>query len=366
MNEHLTPWERYQQDCRERGFQANHSQGLVLRAMENCLHALQSERQRRDAWWWRLLRRRPKPVSGLYIWGPVGTGKSYCMNVFYQSIPGQRKLRVHFHEFMHEIQQQLQQHQGQVDPLPHIIADIAATIDVLFFDEFLVGDITNAMILRHVLQALFDHGVTLVASSNTEPDRLYWKGLRRERFIPAIRLLKQHVQVFECDAGVDFRRVQRQALPVYFTPISNRSAVEMARAFEHFAEGEGQTGTVLTVLDRPIQTVRCAERVVWFEFSELCQPPRGTADYLQLVKQFSVVCLQGVPELTVVGSNRVLHFINLIDVLYDQGVVLVMSAEAMPARLYLDGPHFTEFQRTQSRLFEMTHGDWLQRHGWTT
>ena len=279
MTEALTPWERYQEDCRERGFQANQSQGQVLRAMEDCLHALQAERQRRDAWWWRLLRRRPRPVPGLYIWGPVGTGKSYCMNVFYQSIPGQRKLRMHFHEFMHEIQQQLQQHQGQVDPLPHIIADIATAIDVLFFDEFLVGDITNAMILRHVLQALFDNGVTLVASSNTKPDRLYWQGLRRERFMPAIQLLKQHVGVFECDAGIDFRRVQRQALPVYFTPINNSSAVEMARAFEHFAEGEGKRELFSPFWIVPFK--RCVVLIVWFGFNLRAVP--ATARHCRLL-----------------------------------------------------------------------------------
>ncbi len=301
------------------------------------------------------------PVKGLYLYGPVGVGKTYLGDLFYQHVEEKQKSRFHFHQFMQQIDAQLRRLQGQKDPLRRIAANIAKTTRLLCFDEFMVHDVADAMILAELLEALFARHVVLVATSNICPDDLYLNGPRRERFLPAIELLNQHCEVIALAEHTDYRLGRQPLRQAYLHPLNQATQQELVQQFTSLAIDLAD-GVELCVQNRLIPSVKCSERAVWFKFDVICNLPRSQLDYLEIADRFDTVFVSDIPALTVRDTVKVILLIHFIDVMYDRGIQLVISAAVAAKQLYLEGEMYNKFQRTLSRLEEMQSEDYARRH----
>jgi cell division protein ZapE len=360
----VTPLERYRHDLQRAGFVADAAQEKAAAALERVYRELlRPPRVRRRGLFGRLRSGpgAPPPARGLYLWGSVGRGKTFLMDAFHDVLPFAEKTRVHFHRFMHSIHAELQRTRGRADPLELIADGYAMHSRVLCLDEFIVNDITDAMLLGGLLRALFARGVALVATSNTPPDDLYRNGLQRARFLPAIELLKRHTEVLALDGATDYRLRALQRLEIYHAPLDAAADQALQRAFGQVAPETGSTGRPLPVEGREIPTVRWADDVVWFEFQALCDGPRSQNDYLEIARCFHTVLLANVPTFGADDDDRARRFVNLVDVFYDHNVKLVVSAAAAPTGLYCGGRLGFDFQRTVSRLIEMQSHAYLAR-----
>lgn len=295
----------------------------------------------------------PKSSRGLYIWGTVGRGKTLMVDMFFRSLPFKGKLRMHFHRFMQMIHQQLRSLPDTSDPLPIIAERMSRKARVICFDEFHVDDITDAMLLAGLFGALFERGVVLVATSNTEPKYLYWNGLQRERFLPAIDLIEQHTHVVHIGGDTDHRLRFLDRAEIYHSPLDEEAERCLKKNFINLAAEEGSCGQAIEIEGRLIDTVREADGVVWFEFEALCGGPRSAADYIEIARTYQTLLLANVPTLDRDSEDKAKRFINLIDELYDRRVKLIISAAAAPESLYRGRRHVADFQRTVSRLQEM-------------
>ena len=322
---------------------------------------LAAERRAGDAGWWRLRRRTAAGVRGLYLWGEVGRGKTFLADLLFQSLPFERKLRLHFHRFMGRVHAELRKRDGRSDPLRDVAAHFAAQARVLCLDEFFVTDIGDAMILGGLLQHLFTHGTTLVTTSNIEPAQLYRDGLQRARFLPAIAQLERHCSVVRLLAAQDYRLRELSRAGVYFTPLDAAAEHALDACFEHIAPGTRRPEPQIEVNGRPIAVKRRAEGVIWFDFAELCEGPRSVADYIELAQSFNTVLISGVPRFSPQMEDAARRFIHLVDEFYDHGVNLVLSAAAPAAQLYAGERLRAEFARAQSRLIEMQNTEYLAR-----
>lgn len=303
-------------------------------------------------------------IQGLYLWGSVGIGKTYLMDTFYHTLPGDRKYRVHFHHFMRDIHRHLKELQGYSDPLVTIAKDIAAKTDILCFDEFFVNDITDAMVLRNLFTALFEQGLILVTTSNVQPDELYRHGLQRQLFLPAIAILKQNVEVFHVDAKQDYRLRALTKAGVYLYPNDKQASQQLQAMFERITLGAEIVNTPILIEGREIATVAHSHIVVWFDFDVLCHEPRSQRDYLEIAQHFNTVLLSGVPAIEEFEHNKITYLINLVDVFYDANVKLIIAAAVPVEELYVAGRMLFEFERTKSRLIEMQSEEYLARpHG---
>ncbi|MCL7928894.1 cell division protein ZapE [Halomonas llamarensis] len=298
-------------------------------------------------------------VQGLYFWGGVGRGKTYLVDTFYEALPFADKMRTHFHRFMQRVHNELNHYKGEKDPLMLIAGKFAAEARVICFDEFFVKDITDAMILANLLDALFERGIVLVATSNIVPDDLYKEGLQRARFIPAIELLNRHCEVVNVDSGVDYRLRVLERAEIFYSPLNAEAEAELLRSFREISGHEGELDAPLEVNHRVLHTRRVHDDVVWFEFRELCDGPRSQNDYIELAREFHTVLVSNVTQMGVKKDDQARRFINMVDEFYDRGVKLLMSAEVPIASLYTDGKLSFEFQRTLSRLQEMQSHDYL-------
>jgi cell division protein ZapE len=353
----LTVRQIYERELSLRGFQPDPAQLRAVEALDACAQAWMAHDQQATGLK-RWLKKKPELPKGVYLYGGVGRGKSFLMDCFDQAVQVKGKTRLHFHEFMREVHRELRELQGTVNPLNELGRRMAKRYQLICFDEFHVADITDAMILHRLLDALFSHGVGFVTTSNFQPDGLYPDGLHRDRILPAIELIKQRMNVLEVDNGTDYRRRTLEQLRLYLTPFSEETDAEMAQAFDRLATGPDED-PVMTIESRTIQAIRRAGDVVWFDFKTLCGGPRSMNDYLELATQFQTVLLSRVPQMPPKLASEARRFTWLIDVLYDRRVKLMLSAEVPADELYTQGPLSHEFPRTVSRLEEMQSAEFL-------
>jgi len=310
-----------------------------------------------------LLGRKPPPNTerGLYFWGGVGRGKTFLMDLFFQSLPFRGKQRSHFHRFMQSVHEQLKKHADHANPLDLIADRIAAKTRVICFDELFVSDIADAMLLGILFTNLFARGVTLVATSNIPPDRLYKDGLQRARFLPAIKQLKEHTEVLNVDGGTDYRlRLLDRAIN-WFDANAAETRAEFNRLFEASAGEPGESNAHFILNHRKLNAERRANDVIWFTFKQICDGPRGQTDYIELARCYHTVLLSDVPALDVLQENQSRRFISLVDEFYDRGVKLIVSGHAPLAQTYQGIAYKFEFERTKSRLVEMQSKEYLAR-----
>lgn len=362
----MTPGKKYQRDLSRADFVADAAQQRAVEQLDRIyLEVLQSYRAGRAGKlreWLALLGRgsRWEPVRGVYFWGGVGRGKTYLMDLFYDALPFEEKQRTHFHRFMRHVHRELNVLAGEKDPLPLIARRLAKRTRVLCFDEFFVSDIADAMILAKLLQGLFEQGVTLLATSNIVPDDLYRDGLQRARFLPAIELIKQHVDVVNVDSGNDYRLRVLERAELYHSPLDELAEESLLQSFIALAPDTGQRDVQLEVEGRYIAARWVADDVVWFEFAAICDGPRSQNDYIELSREFHAVLIGNVPVFDQ-QDDKARRFINLVDEFYDRNVKLVLSAAAALPDLYRGGQLAFEFQRTSSRLLEMQSHEYLAR-----
>ena len=341
----------------ERGYQSDPAQLRAVDALERCEDEWAAYKARRGNALTKMLVRPPIP-RGVYMFGGVGRGKSFLMDCFFQSVPLTRKTRLHFHEFMREVHRELQELKGTVNPLDELGKRIARRFRLICFDEFHVADVTDAMILHRLLDALFANRVSIVTTSNFHPDDLYPNGLHRDRILPAIALIKGKLEVINVDAGTDYRQRTLEQAELYVTPLSEAAEATLAGVFNGLAEARDED-PLLHIEHRELRALRRAGGVVWFDFRTLCGGPRSQNDYLELAQQFHTVILSGVPQMPPRLASEARRFTLLVDVLYDRRVKLIISAAVPAEALYIEGPLAHEFPRTVSRLQEMRSHDYL-------
>ena len=326
------------------------------------------------------LRNTPQPTPrGLYLWGGVGRGKTFLIDLFFDGLPladvsaavhadpdGARaspeaggKRRIHFHRFMREVHAQLRAHAGESDPLEKIARAWRKQWRVLVLDEFFVIDIGDAMLLGRLLERLFAEGVALVTSSNTPPLQLYPDGLQRERFLPAIDLLLEHCAVVHLAGGTDYRLRALTRSPVYRAPLDATSDAWLASRWQELSAGAAFEPGPLEIEGRVIPTRALAEGHAWFDFPALCEGPRAAADYIEIATENHTVLLAGIPVFDGENDDAARRFVTLVDELYDRHVNLVSTAAAAPPALYTGGKLAAAFERTASRLIEMQSAEYL-------
>jgi len=360
-----TPWQRYQADLERDDFSRDPAQEQAVKLLQDLYERLLVAHRKHSgglAGWFRRARGQvPEPETGLYLWGGVGRGKTYLVDTFYECLPYKRKMRVHFHRFMRRVHDELRDLAGEKNPLEKVADRLAEEAKVVCFDEFYVSDIADAMILGGLLEALFARGVTLVATSNIEPARLYENGLQRQRFLPAIALVEKYTRVVNVDAGIDYRLRTLQRAELYHYPLDPAADESLRDSFDKLAAHPGNHWERMEVNGRYL-TCRCrADDVGWFDFAELCDGPRSQNDYIELSRIFHAVLVSGVPVFESGMDDQARRFINLVDEFYDRNVKLVLAAAAPLAALYGGGRLSFEFQRTVSRLQEMQSHEYLAK-----
>lgn len=300
------------------------------------------------------------PVQGLYLWGGVGRGKTWLMDMFYQSLPIERKLRLHFHRFIQRVQQELIAQQGKENPLEIIADGFKAQADVVCFDEFFVSDITDAMILGTLFEALFARGITLIATSNIPPDELYRNGLQRARFLPAIEQIKKHCEIMNVDAGIDYRLRTLTQAHLYLTPLSEQNRQQLNTMFVRLAGKKAEANPILVVNHRQMPALYSADGVLAITFNVLCEDPRSQNDYIFLSTCYHTVLLYDVPMMGSSNESAARRFLALVDEFYERKVKLIINAQVAMEQLYQGQLLQFEYQRCLSRLQEMQSEDYLK------
>lgn len=347
----MTPLNYYYKQVQQELISSDAQQITALHAFDKLYAALLAEHQRRQG----LIRvvRKPKLIKGIYLWGGVGIGKTFLMDCFYHQLPFTQKMRMHFHGFMRMIHEELRQHQGLRDPLNHIAKKMAKRYEVICFDEFFVNEITDAMLLGRLLRALYTHGVCIVATSNVAPNDLYKNGLQRSQFLPAIAAIQKHAEVIHIATTVDYRSLHLKKAGVFYTPDDEIAEENMEKSFAILSEGQIISTAPLVINDRLIAVNKAAQDIVWFEFNVICAVPRSQQDYLTIAEKYKTVLISHIPIIAPEHRNTITLFVRLIDVLYDQRIRLICSAESTIDEIYVSGKLAFDFARTRSRLLEM-------------
>ena len=293
------------------------------------------------------------------MWGGVGRGKTWLMDLFYDGLPFENKQRLHFHRFMQRVHEELIARADVRDPLPLIAEDWAKRARVLCFDEFFVSDIADAMLLGGLFQGLVERGVTMVATSNIPPDDLYKDGLQRARFMPAIELLKSSCKIMQLDSQVDYRlRILEQA-EIYHSPLDDAAEKQLSSYFEQINPGDCTQGQAIDINGRNFLNRCRGDGVIWFDFAELCDKPSAPPDYIEIARSFNTVMLSKIPVMSREHADQMRRFITLVDEFYDRGVKLIISAAAPLGDLFQGHRQPFELARCKSRLTEMQSHDYL-------
>ena len=368
-NQNITPLQKYETDLASGSFTPDAAQRRAVEALQRLYDDLLRFRQQQQGGWlnnvkaW--LGNKPKAPQGIYFWGGVGRGKTYLVDTFYETLPFEQKLRVHFHRFMHRVHKELKQLKGKSDPLPIIADKLASEAQIVCFDEFFVQDITDAMILGTLMQELFKRQVVLVATSNIVPDELYRNGLQRARFLPAIELIKQHCEVINVDSGIDYRLRTLTKAELYHAPLDADADDNLQRYFTELAPDHCSRNTdgSIRINGRDIPVRLECDDVVLFEFDAICGGPRSQNDYIELAQLYHAVLISNVPQLGANSDDAARRFLALVDEFYERRVKLILSAAVPLEQLYTEGKLKFEYQRCISRLQEMQSQEYLaQEH----
>ncbi|MEJ2576534.1 MAG: cell division protein ZapE [Gammaproteobacteria bacterium] len=350
----------YTQAVERDGVLVDQAQLAALDRLEDLQQRLTATVEGRQGWF-----RRKAPVAapqrGVYLWGGVGRGKTWLMDLFYQSLAMSQKERLHYHRFMQRTHRELAACSGRSDPLVHVARQLARRVRVVCLDEFVVTDIGDAVVLARWLQALFAAGVTLVTTANVPPDQLYRDGIQRASFLPAIDLLERHTEVLELRGERDYRRRILADRAVFHTPLGPTTEERLHAEFMALAKEAHERDGELEVLGRRIPFRYRAGGMIWFDFDALCGPPRSQLDYIEVARCHHTVIISDIPRLDGSSDDRTRRFVFLIDEFYDRNVKLVVSAAADPQRLYCGERLAFEFRRTASRLAEMRTDTYLAR-----
>ncbi|NLC61442.1 MAG: cell division protein ZapE [Gammaproteobacteria bacterium] len=318
----------------------------------------------------------PAPVAGLYLWGGVGRGKTFLVDLFHAALPlrelrgadlaagapgaGDGKYRTHFHRFMRQVHAQLRAHGGERDRLALIVRGWRrAGLRVLVLDEFFVGDIGDAMILARLLECMFNEGIVLVTTSNVAPPDLYRDGLQRARFLPAIDLIQRHCKVLYIESQTDYRLRALTRSPVYRTPLDVGSDAWLEQRWRELGGDDGHRDAGIELEGRWIAVRARSPGMAWFDFEALCEGPRGASDYIEIAREFHTLLLGNIPLLNERRDDAARRLVTLIDELYDRNVNLVCTADAEPPGLYTGERLVGAFERTASRLIEMRSAEYL-------
>jgi cell division protein ZapE len=357
MAEPRTPSQRYADGVARGDWQFDAAQQPALAELDRLYAALVDPPRR--GLFDRLSGKHPPAPTGLYLWGGVGRGKTFLIDLFYEALPFPEKQRTHFHRFMREVHEALRRHAGASDPLAIIAKEWRANLRVLVLDEFFVNDIGDAMLLGRLLERLFAEGVALVTTSNTAPENLYKDGLQRERFLPAIALLESHTHVLLLDSPTDYRLRALTRSPVYRAPLDAQSDAWLATRWQELTGQSAAPHAPLHVEGREIPVRACIEGHAWFDFAALCEGPRSASDYIEIATEHHTLLLGGIPLLDDTRGDAARRFVHLIDELYDRHVNLVCTADGEPTALYRGDKLAGAFERTASRLIEMRSADYL-------
>ncbi|GGQ08899.1 cell division protein ZapE [Shewanella litoralis] len=361
----LTPWQHYQQDLTRDDFSHDAAQEQAVKSLQRVYDELANANKPASGLSKLFsavgVKAKPAPVKGLYLWGGVGRGKTYLMDTFYDALPGERKLRAHFHRFMHQIHHDLDGLKGVQDPLVSIAKKMAGQYQVICFDEFFVSDITDAMLLGTLFQELFKQGVALVATSNIIPDELYKNGLQRARFLPAIALINQHCEILNVDSGIDYRLRTLEQAEIYHCPLDEQADINLLHYFAQLApESEVQTAAI-DIDGRAITIRQQSQGVLLINFRDLCDGPRSQRDYMEIACLYHTVLLSGIEQMGAqqTGDDIARRFLAMVDEFYERNVKLIVSAQTELEDIYTDGQLTFEFRRCRSRLIEMQSRDYL-------
>jgi len=350
--------EFYQHALDKRGFIADEAQMRAVERLQIAYDEWVAYKNRRTNKLMRLINP-PEIPRGVYMWGGVGRGKSFLMDSFYSVVPVKRKTRIHFHEFMRGVHQQLDELKGVADPLDVVAEKVAKKYRLICFDEFHISDVADAMIMFNFLTGLFNRGVAFIMTSNYRPDLLYPDGLHRDRLLPTIQLLTEKLDILCVDSGHDYRKRALEQVDAYLTPLNATTDAALRNAFGKVAEVTDQDPH-LHIESREIRALRRAGSIIWFDFATLCGGPRSQNDYLEIASQFHTVILSGVPRMSASMSSEARRFTWLIDVFYDHKIKLIMSAQVAAHELYTEGTLSNEFQRTVSRIIEMQSREYME------
>jgi len=357
----LSPKQKYLEDIRSKAIQEDPFQLSSVEKLDDLFHRL-IEKNKPVSFIEKIastFSNKKTPLKGIYFWGGVGRGKTYLMDMFFDALPIKKKMRLHFHRFMHQTHEKLQDHKGKQDPLLLIADEIAEQTCIICFDEFFVSDITDAMILGGLFEALFKRGVSLVATSNIPPENLYRNGLQRERFLPAIEAIQKHCEVINLDNGIDYRLRTLEQADIFHTPHDQEAIDNLENSFNQLATEIMPDGSIIEIEHRPVKTVRCAEGIVWFSFKEICESARSQTDYIEISRCYQTVIVSEIPQLETKDNSATRRFISLVDEFYERHVNLMITAEVELEDLYTGTQLSFEFKRTLSRLQEMQSHDYL-------
>ncbi len=361
-----SPKSNYRELLDSGSFEYDPAQVIIVEHLDRLHSELADQQAGGDSWVARFFtrfgagRRLQEVPAGLYIWGGVGRGKTHLLDMFVDSLPFENKLRVHFHRFMRLVHDELNTLKEVRDPIEIVADRFAGRAKILCLDEMQVADITDAMLLAGLFKGLFERGVVLVTTSNIAPDNLYRDGLQRQRFLPAIALIKKHTQVVNMDGDLDYRLRALEKAEIYHTPLDSDANALLERWFHAVAAVERHGGSDSIVINhRDIPVVMWADGIAWFAFSGLCDSPRSKDDYIEIAQYFHTVIVGEIPVMGRLDDDPARRFVNMIDEFYDRNVKLIVSAAEQPERLYTGKRLKFAFERTASRLREMQSKDYL-------